>query len=76
MGQGIAKFHILWRMDWDPHAYRAAWWSRLLVTTGMFLAGLPAVGLLLRHWTSATIVKTLVSLPVGVLLPCAGFTVS
>ena len=44
VGQGIAKFRLLQRMDWDPNAYRAAWWSRVLVTTGMFLAGLPAIG--------------------------------
>jgi len=75
VGQGISKLHLLWRMDWDPHAYRAAWWSRLLVTTGMFFAGLPALGLLARHWTSATIVQILVSLPVSVLLPCAGFVI-
>ena len=73
IGQGISKLHLLWRMDWNPHAYRAAWWSRLLVTTGMFLAGLPALAVIVRHWSSATIVKALVSLPVNVLLPCAGF---
>ena len=73
IGQGISKLHLLWRMDWDPRVYRAAWWSRLLVTTGMFLAGLPALGVLARHWTSATIVKTLVSLPASAVLPFAGF---
>jgi hypothetical protein len=73
IGQGISKLHLLWRMDWDPHAYRAAWGSRLLVTTGMFLAGLPALGLLVRHWTSATIIKIVVRLPTAALLPCAGF---
>lgn len=75
VGQGISKLHLLWRMDWDPHAYRAAWWSRVLVTTGMFCAGLPAVGLLAAHWTSATTVKVLVTLPVAVLLPFAGFVI-
>jgi hypothetical protein len=73
MGQGIAKLRLLQRMDWDPHAYRAAWWSRVLVTTGMFFAGLPALGVLARHWTNTTIVKTLVSLPASALLPGAGF---
>jgi hypothetical protein len=73
VGQGISKLHLLWRMDWDPHAYRAAWWSRVLVTTGMVFAGLPAVGLLAAHWSTATIVKSLVTLPVAVLLPCVGF---
>lgn len=75
VGQGISKFHLLQRMDWDPRAYRAAWWSRLLVTAGMALAGLPAVALLARHWTSAAIVKTLTSLPASALLPCAGFVI-
>jgi hypothetical protein len=74
-GQGISKLHMLWRMDWDPHAYRAAWSSRVLVTTGMFLAGLPAVGFLAAHWTSAAIVKFLLTLPAAAVLPCAGFTI-
>jgi hypothetical protein len=75
MGQGISKLHLLWRMDWDPQVYRAAWWSRALVSGGMFLAGLPALGVLARHWTSITLVKTLVSLPLSVVLPCAGFAI-
>jgi hypothetical protein len=75
VGQGISKLHLLQRMDWDPRAYRAAWWSRLLVTAGMLLAGLPALALLARHWTSATIVKALTSLPASALLPFAGFVI-
>ena len=75
VGQGIAKFRLLQRMEWDPNASRAAWWSRVLVTTGMFFAGLPAIGVLGRHWTSSTIVKTLISLPASVLLPGAGFAI-
>ena len=75
IGQGITKFHLLQRMDWDPQAYRAAWWSRVLVTTGMLFAGLPALGLLIHHWTSTTIVNALVTLPVSVLLPCAGLVI-
>jgi hypothetical protein len=75
VGQGIAKLHLLQRMDWDPRVYRAAWWSRMLVTTGMLFAGLPALGVLARHWTSTTIIKTLVSLPASVLLPSAGFVI-
>lgn len=75
VGQGIAKFRLLQRMEWDPNAYRAAWWSRVLVTTGMFFAGLPAIGVLARHWTSSMIVKTLVSLPASALLPGAGFAI-
>jgi hypothetical protein len=75
VGQGISKLHLLQRMDWDPYVYRAAWWSRLLVTTGMFFAGLPALGLLLRRWISGPVVDALVSLPVSVLLPCVGFVI-
>jgi hypothetical protein len=75
VGQGISKLHLLQRMDWDPRVYRAAWWSRLLVTAGLLLAGLPALGLLAGHWASATIVKTLVSMPVSVPLLVAGFVI-
>ena len=73
VGQGISKLHLLQRMDWDPQVYRAAWWSRLLVTAGLFFAGLPALGLLAGHWARATIVKPVVSMPFSVLLPFAGF---
>jgi hypothetical protein len=73
VGQGISKLHLLWRMDWDPRAYRAAWWSRVLVSFGMFFAGLPTLGLIAHRWTSGTIVKALVSLPGSVVLPVAGF---
>lgn len=75
VGQGIAKFRLLQRMEWDPNAYRAAWWSRVLVTTGMAFAGLPAIGVLVRHWTSSPIVKTLTSMPASALLPGAGFVI-
>jgi hypothetical protein len=44
MGQGISKLHLLQRMDWSPAGHRAAVRSRLLVVTGLLLAGLPAVG--------------------------------
>jgi hypothetical protein len=71
-GQGIGKFRLLYRLDWDHKAYHAAWCSRLLVTTGMFLAGLPALGVLLRHWIN---VRALVSMPAIALLPGAGFVI-
>jgi hypothetical protein len=45
-GQGISKLHLLQRMDWDPAARRAAWWSRLFVVAGLLLAGLPALGVI------------------------------
>jgi hypothetical protein len=73
LGQGITKFHLLQRMDWDPRAYRAAWWSRVLVTAGLFCAGLPALALLARHWTSAPVVRALTSLPGSVIVISAGF---
>jgi hypothetical protein len=41
----------------------------------MFLAGLPALGLLVRRWINTSIVRTLVSLPFDVVLPVVGFTV-
>jgi hypothetical protein len=75
IGQGISKFNVLWRMDWHPGASKSAWWSRFFVTKGMVLAGLPALGLLVRHWISTTIVRNLVSLPFDVVLPVVGFTV-
>jgi hypothetical protein len=75
IGQGISKLHLLRRMDWDPDVHRAAWWSRLLVTTGLALAGLPAVGLLARHWTSAAVITTLASMPFTVCLLSAGFVI-
>jgi hypothetical protein len=71
-GQGIGKFRLLYRLDWDRDAYHAAWCSRVLVTTGMFLAGLPALSFLLRHWIN---VKALVSMPAVALLPGAGFVI-
>jgi pimeloyl-ACP methyl ester carboxylesterase len=75
MGQGIAKFSVLQHLDWEPRAYRSAWASRVLVTTGMFLAGLPVIGFLLRHWTGGALVKALVSSPASTLLPSAGFVI-
>jgi hypothetical protein len=75
LGQGISKLHLLQRMDWDAQVHRAAWWSRLLVTTGLVFAGLPVLGLLARHWTTVTFVKELVSAPVTVSLIFAGFVI-
>jgi hypothetical protein len=73
LGQGISKFHLLQRMDWDPQAHRAAWWTRLLVTGGLAFAGLPLLALLARHWTSAVLVTKLFTLPVSMSLLFAGF---
>ena len=75
VGQGISKLHLLQRMDWDARVHRAAWWSRLLVTTGLLFAGLPALGLLVRRWTSVAFVKALLSAPVSASLICAGFVI-
>jgi hypothetical protein len=57
LGQGISKLHLLQRMDWDPQVHRAAWWSRRLVTAGLALAGLPALGLVAGRWANATALK-------------------
>jgi hypothetical protein len=71
LGQGISKFNMLRRMDWCP---QQAQQSRLLVTTGMLLTGLPAaLRPLARHWTSAEVLQTLVSPLVAVGMVVAGF---
>jgi hypothetical protein len=75
IGQGISKLRILQRMDWDPRVSRAAWWSRLLVTTGMGLAGLPAIGLLAHHWTSAAVVKFVLDTPAWLGFLAAGVAI-
>jgi hypothetical protein len=75
VGQGIAKFRLLQRMDWDPRVSRAAWWSRVLVTAGMLCAGLPALALLARHWASAAVVTAVASMPVSIILISAGFVI-
>jgi hypothetical protein len=75
IGQGISKLRILQRMDWDPRVSRAAWWSRLLVTIGMGLAGLPALSLLARHWIGVTIVKPILNMPTWLALLCAGVVI-
>jgi hypothetical protein len=58
LGQVIGKMHLLWHMDWDPRVHRVAWWSRLLVTTGMACAGFPAFAVLASrhiHWPIFTV---------------------
>jgi hypothetical protein len=74
LGQGISKFDILWRMDWDPHARSKAQASRILVTSGMACSGLPAVGLVIGNWANAAFFKTLTDLPWWPLLIAVGFT--
>jgi hypothetical protein len=76
LGQGISKLHLLQRMDWDPQAHRAAWWSRLLVTAGLACAGLPGLCLLAGRWVNATVVKALASMPLGALFISAGFVIT
>jgi hypothetical protein len=73
LGQGITKLHLLQRMDWDTQVHRAAWWSRLLVTGGLSLAGLSVLGLLAHRWMSAVFVTKLFTLPLSVSLPFVGF---
>jgi hypothetical protein len=73
LGQGISKFDLLWRLDWDPHAHRKAQRSRVLVTLGMCFAGLPAVGLVVGHWANVALFKSLTSFPWWLLLITVGF---
>jgi len=73
LGQGISKFGVLWRMDWDPDARSRAQRSRVLVTAGMACAGLPAAALVLGHWSNAALVKAVTGLPWWPLLLAAGF---
>jgi hypothetical protein len=73
LGQGISKFDLLWRLDWDPQAHRKAQRSRVLVTLGMGCAGLPAVGLVVGHWANTAPFKALMSLPWWPLLIAVGF---
>jgi len=73
LGQGISKLHLLRRMDWDPQASRAAFWTRLFVTSGLFCAGLPALGTLLSRWINATILELPARFPANLALIVAGF---
>lgn len=73
LGQGISKLHLLRRMDWDPQASRAAFWTRLLVTIGLLCAGLPALGILLSRWINATILELAARFPANLVLIVAGF---
>jgi len=73
LGQGISKFDLLWRLDWDPNAHRKAQRSRVLVTLGMGCAGLPAVALVVGHWANAALFKGLTRLPWWLLLIAVGF---
>ena len=76
IGQGITKFRLLQRMDWDPQVSRAAWWSRVLVTAGMFCAGLPALALLAHNWASSAVIKALANSPVTIIVISAGFVIT
>jgi hypothetical protein len=74
LGQGIAKFDVMWRLDWDPGARLLAQRSRVLVTAGMACAGLPAAGLVVGHWWSnAALVNAVTGLPWWPLLLAVGF---
>lgn len=73
LGQGITKFDLLWRLDWDPQVRWKAHRSRVLVTCGMACAGLPAVGLVIGHWVHDRLFKALTSLPWWLVLLIVGF---
>jgi len=61
LGQGIAKLHLLQRMDWDPGTRTRALWSRLFVTAGLFLAGLPAIGFVAGRRPGMPVISVLVA---------------
>jgi hypothetical protein len=72
-GQGISKLELLWQLDWNLQARRKAHRSRVLVTSGMACAGLPAVGWVLGHWVHAALVQALTGLPWLLVLLIVGF---
>jgi hypothetical protein len=74
-GQGISKLHLLQRMDWDPKYARDAWWTRTLVTLGLACAGLPAFALLISHWLSAPVFRTVATLPFNIPLIVGGLLI-
>jgi hypothetical protein len=73
LGQGIAKMHILQRLDWDPKVHRAAWWSRLLVTTGMAGAGFPAFAVLASRQLRWPVLTVPASVPWSIVLIIIGW---
>jgi hypothetical protein len=73
VGQGISKLRLLQRMDWDSIVSRKAWRSRLFVITGLFLAGLPAVGVVVGKRIGVPRLATLATFPVYPVLMAAGF---
>ena len=75
LGQGIGKLHVLQRMDWDPKVHRAAWWSRLLVTTGMACAGYPAFAVLASRWFRWPIFTVPAASPWSIVLITGGLLV-
>jgi hypothetical protein len=72
LGQGISKLHLLRRMDWDPQARQVALRTRMLVTAGLFLAGLPLAGMLLSRWVDAAF-EIPATFPLNVVLIGVGF---
>jgi hypothetical protein len=75
LGQGIAKMHLLQRMDWDPRVHRAAWWSRLLVTTGMACAGFPAFAVLASRRIRWPVLLVPAAAPWSIVLIISGLAV-
>src|SRR5262249_52814007 len=71
LGQGITKLHLLQRLDWNPEAHRKAWWSRVLVTTGLASAGLPALGTI----ADGTALGYFGRFPVNILLIAGGLII-
>jgi hypothetical protein len=73
VGQGIAKLHLLQRLDWNPGTRVRAMFSRLFVSGGLVLAGLPTLGLLVGHRAGVPALAALDSLPAWGILAAGGF---
>lgn len=75
LGQGIAKMQLLRHLDWDPQVRRVAWWSRLLVTTGMACTGFPAFAALAGRRLRWPILTLPAALPWNITLITGGLLV-
>jgi hypothetical protein len=76
LGQGIAQMHLLQAMDWNPDVRKNAWWARWLVAIGLLVAGLPALGWVVRRLANVTFLSVwptvVISILVGFLLILLG----
>jgi len=72
LGQGISKFRLLQKMDWDSKKQGKVFASRALVTVGMACAGLPALGGIASNWAGVSALTAVSALPWAALLIAAG----